>query len=94
MRKGRCATPSGGASELFTEGISAMGYPQGDCLALAEALLRLIDDPALRSRLGKPRESRPPTVRPAKADGRMGEGLWGMADGERGLPKPPRFDDF
>jgi len=46
------ATPSGGASELFTDGITAMGYPRGDASALAAVMLRLIDDPALRSRLG------------------------------------------
>lgn len=47
------ATPFGGAAELFTDGVSALGCPPGDSSALAAAIVRLIDNPALRSRLGE-----------------------------------------
>jgi glycosyltransferase involved in cell wall biosynthesis len=45
-------TKGGGASELFTEGISALGTEPGDVDGLAAVLTRLIDDPALRRSLG------------------------------------------
>jgi glycosyltransferase involved in cell wall biosynthesis len=47
------ATPSGGAAELFTDGISALGSPAGDPSALADRLIRLIDEPATRVRIGE-----------------------------------------
>ena len=47
------AMRDGGAAELFEDGVSALGCPPGDPDALAAALLRLIDDPALRRRLGE-----------------------------------------
>ena len=47
------AMRDGGAAELFEDGVSALGCPPGDPDALAGTLLRLIDDPALRRRLGE-----------------------------------------
>jgi glycosyltransferase involved in cell wall biosynthesis len=42
------ATPVGTTPEILTNGISALLVPPGDAEALAAALVRLIDDPALR----------------------------------------------
>jgi glycosyltransferase involved in cell wall biosynthesis len=46
------AVRAGGAAELFEDGVSALGCPPGDAVALAEAIDRLAADPGLRSRLG------------------------------------------
>ncbi|MFH5805806.1 glycosyltransferase family 4 protein [Alienimonas sp. DA493] len=43
---------AGGAAELFADGVDALGHPPGDAAALAAAVERLADDPALRQRLG------------------------------------------
>jgi glycosyltransferase involved in cell wall biosynthesis len=43
----------GGAAELFTDGIDALGYEMGDAQALAGRLDELVGDPALRARLGR-----------------------------------------
>jgi glycosyltransferase involved in cell wall biosynthesis len=45
------ASKAGGASELFTDGIDALGVPPGDVDQLAAAIIRLIRDPARRSRM-------------------------------------------
>jgi glycosyltransferase involved in cell wall biosynthesis len=47
------AAPTGGAAELFDDGVSALASPPGDAAALASALRRLIGDPALRRSLGE-----------------------------------------
>ena len=47
------AVPLGGAAELFTEGVSALGVPPGDAEALAKVLTRLIESPESRSRIGE-----------------------------------------
>ena len=47
------AAPTGGAAELFEDGVSALASPSGDAAALAETLQRLIADAGLRARLGK-----------------------------------------
>ena len=47
------AVPLGGASELFTDEVSAIACPAGDAAGLAETLTRLIDEPDLRIRLGE-----------------------------------------
>ena len=44
---------AGGAVELFTDGIDALGFPPGDTRQLAVAIRRLVEDPALRARLGE-----------------------------------------
>ena len=41
-------TPVGATPELLSDGQSALFVPAGDALALADAIARLIDDPALR----------------------------------------------
>jgi len=46
------ASRTGGASELFEDGVSALGCPPGDPAALAAAVARLIADPTLRAALG------------------------------------------
>jgi glycosyltransferase involved in cell wall biosynthesis len=43
---------AGGAAELFRHDQDALGFPPGDATALAEVMHRLIQDPALRDRLG------------------------------------------
>lgn len=43
----------GGASELFTDGVDAVGVAPGDSAALAAAVGRLARDPAERARLGE-----------------------------------------
>ncbi len=47
------AVKAGGAAELFEDGVSALGCPPRDPAALARSIDRLIDDPALRRRLGE-----------------------------------------
>jgi glycosyltransferase involved in cell wall biosynthesis len=44
---------AGGAAELFTDGVDALGYAMGDAAALARVLERLVADRALRGRLGR-----------------------------------------
>ena len=44
---------TGGAAELFTDGITALGHDPGDAAGLAEAIGRLMGDPALRRALGE-----------------------------------------
>jgi len=46
------ATDCGGNRELVGDGETGLVVPPGDVGALAEALTRLFDDPALRHRLG------------------------------------------
>jgi glycosyltransferase involved in cell wall biosynthesis len=43
---------AGGASELFTEGIDALGHPPGDATKLAAAIYTYLQDESLRTRLG------------------------------------------
>ena len=43
---------AGGAAELFTDGVDAVGCPPGDAAALSAAVERLADDPGLRDDLG------------------------------------------
>jgi glycosyltransferase involved in cell wall biosynthesis len=54
MRAGRAviATAHGGALDLITPGTSGLLVPPGDSAALAAAMAALLDDPALRTRLG------------------------------------------
>jgi glycosyltransferase involved in cell wall biosynthesis len=46
-------TQAGGAAELFTQDVDAIGFPLGDEAALAAAIERLAGDPALRRTLGE-----------------------------------------
>ena len=54
MAAGRCvvAVRDGGAKELFADGVTAVGVPPRDAVALAAALDEVIDRPALRAELG------------------------------------------
>ncbi len=47
------ATQVGGVGELVTDGETGLLVPPGDCAALANALLRVMTDEALRQRMGK-----------------------------------------
>jgi glycosyltransferase involved in cell wall biosynthesis len=44
---------AGGASEIFSDGIDALGFTPGDRSSLVQCLSRLISDSALRTRLGQ-----------------------------------------
>lgn len=46
-----CAS-AGGAAELFTEGVDALGHVPGDEVGLAARITELLRDPELRERLG------------------------------------------
>ena len=46
------ATNVGGNPEQIEDGKNGILVPAKDCAALAEAVIRLIDEPALRARLG------------------------------------------
>lgn len=54
MACGRAVVVSaaGGAAELFTDGVDALGVRPADAEQLASAIRRLIESPALRERLG------------------------------------------
>jgi glycosyltransferase involved in cell wall biosynthesis len=47
-----------GINEALTDGVDALLVPAGDAAALAHAIDRLLNDPALRSRLGAAARSR------------------------------------
>jgi glycosyltransferase involved in cell wall biosynthesis len=47
------ATPVGAVEDIIKDGDTGLLVPPGDAVALAAALKRLLDDPALRQRLGK-----------------------------------------
>jgi glycosyltransferase involved in cell wall biosynthesis len=44
---------AGGAAELFTDGVNAVGVPPGDAERLADAIRSLVTDPDLRADLGR-----------------------------------------
>lgn len=46
------ATAAGGVTELFADGVTAVGVRPNDPAALAAAIGRLVDDPGLRAKLG------------------------------------------
>ncbi|HYL36136.1 MAG TPA: glycosyltransferase family 4 protein [Bryobacteraceae bacterium] len=47
------ASQSGGATELFIDGVNALGHRPGDTAMLAERIQLLVDDAGLRARLGQ-----------------------------------------
>ncbi len=47
------AAASGGVPEIVTDGVDGLLYPMGDAGALARAVIRLLDDEALRARVGR-----------------------------------------
>lgn len=55
MACGRAVVVSaaGGAAELFTEGVDALGVKPGDAPQLASTVCRLVNNPDLRARLGE-----------------------------------------
>jgi len=55
------ASAVGGVADVVTDGVTGLLAPAGDEVALADAMLRLADDPELRARLG--------AAAPGNADG-------------------------
>jgi len=55
LAKGKAvvATRVGGVGEAVTDGVEGLLVPPGDPAALAAAIARVLDDPALRGRLGR-----------------------------------------
>ena len=47
------ASRAGGATEIFDEGVTALGHAPGDARSLAEQILRLATQPQLRTTLGE-----------------------------------------
>jgi len=47
------ASQAGGASELFVDGVNALGHPPGDVAALAEQIQKLVRNEQLRKELGE-----------------------------------------
>lgn len=60
MSKGKAmiGTSAGGYTDIIVDGENGLLVPPGDMMALAQALRRLIDDPALRERLGRAAKER------------------------------------
>jgi glycosyltransferase involved in cell wall biosynthesis len=52
-RRALVASDSGGPTEIVEDGTSGLLFPTGDADALAERIVRVLDDPALRRRLGE-----------------------------------------
>jgi glycosyltransferase involved in cell wall biosynthesis len=46
------ASEAGGATELFANGVNALGHTPGDAEQLAARIMQLARDPQLRERLG------------------------------------------
>jgi glycosyltransferase involved in cell wall biosynthesis len=53
MRRALVVSDSSGSREVVTDGVNGLMYPVGDVGALAAALRRLLDDPALRATLAQ-----------------------------------------
>jgi glycosyltransferase involved in cell wall biosynthesis len=47
------ATDAGGLPEVVEHGVTGLVVPRGDSTALAGAIASLLEDPALRERMGK-----------------------------------------
>ena len=61
------ATTVGGVNDIATDGVDALLVPPRDPSALGAALLRLIEDPALRARVGRAAATRIASVFPLAA---------------------------
>ncbi|GAA1084004.1 glycosyltransferase family 4 protein [Tsukamurella spumae] len=68
-------TPVGGIPEAVTDGVDGLLVPPGDVPALAAALTRLVEDPALRHRLSDGARARAADFGIAEWHGRL-SGLW------------------
>jgi glycosyltransferase involved in cell wall biosynthesis len=47
------ASQAGGASELFVDGVNALGHPPGDAAALADQIQKLVRNEQFRKELGE-----------------------------------------
>jgi glycosyltransferase involved in cell wall biosynthesis len=74
---------AGGPAEVVTDGLDALVYPMGDRAALAAALRRLAEDPALRAELGTAGVQTAARYTPAVLAPRLVE-VW--EDARRGRP--------
>jgi glycosyltransferase involved in cell wall biosynthesis len=72
LARGRCviAPASGGPAEQIEDGVNGLLFPPGDADALAAALRRVVDDPGLRTRLGRAARTRAEEFAPERQLGR------------------------
>lgn len=52
-RRAVIASQAGGAAEIITDGVDALGHPPGDAVVLAERIRQLATDAGLRAKLGE-----------------------------------------
>ena len=76
--------PCGGPAQLIEDGVNGLLVPVRDEEALASAMRRLIEDPALAERLGAAAQRVQEIYAPARALGAWEEYLSGLADGRTG----------
>jgi glycosyltransferase involved in cell wall biosynthesis len=82
------ATAVGGVPEVVVDGETGILVPPGDVQALADAIQRLLEDAALRARMGAAGRRRAKTSFALPAWAAAHRALYARLLGERGLPLP------
>jgi glycosyltransferase involved in cell wall biosynthesis len=85
LARGKCviAPGTGGPAEQIEDGISGLLFPPGDVDALASALRRVVDDPVLRTELGRSARTRAEGFAPDHQLGRWRSILNAAAAGQQ-----------